>query len=126
MRASSDNGRFQARAFAGTHVILIALTCNDSERAGLMGFAFKREVVGGRRREKFLNAQKVFKSIVPDPKAERDPNDPTQPRRYSTLEHPIRASCGPITPPSRIPRVSSRSSPCAAGPAASSRTSLSS
>lgn len=91
MRAAADNGTFQAKAYAGTHVILIALTCSEADRKGLKGFAFKREVVDGRRGEKFLNAQKVFKSIVPDPKAERDPDDPSQPRRYSTLEHPIQS-----------------------------------
>lgn len=91
MRASTKAGDFEAKAIAGTHVVLIALTCTERARRGLMGFAFKRETTGGARREKWLNAQKVFKSIVPDPKAERDPNDPTQPRRYSTLEHPVQS-----------------------------------
>src|SRR3954469_17726929 len=92
MRATIGAGDFRAKAISGTHVVLIALDCNHKAHAGLMGFAFKREVVGGPAREtKWLNAQKVFKSIVPDPKAERDPADPTQPRRYSTFEHPIQS-----------------------------------
>jgi phosphatidylserine/phosphatidylglycerophosphate/cardiolipin synthase-like enzyme len=92
MRVAAEAGGFRAKGISGTHVVLIALDCDDSARAGLMGFAFQREVVGGRGRgSKWLNAQKVFKSVVPDPKAERDPKDPTQPRRYSTLEHPIQS-----------------------------------
>ena len=35
--------------------------------------------------------RKLFKSIVPDPKALRDPVDNTQPKRFFTNEHPIQS-----------------------------------
>jgi phosphatidylserine/phosphatidylglycerophosphate/cardiolipin synthase-like enzyme len=92
MRVSAAAGDFRAFAIAGTHTLLIALDCKEERRRGLKGFAFRREVLDGDRPQaKWLDAQKVFRSIVPDPKAERDPNDPTQPRRFSTEEHPIQS-----------------------------------
>jgi phosphatidylserine/phosphatidylglycerophosphate/cardiolipin synthase-like enzyme len=91
MRVSAKAGDFRVKAIAGTHTILMAIDCNEQRRHGLKGFAFKRETVGGQGSTKWLRAQKVFKSVVPDPKAERDPDDPTQPKRYFTNEHPIQS-----------------------------------
>ena len=92
MRAFMSEGDFRVKEIAGTHTVLIALDCTEARRHGLMGFAFKRETGGATKaRQKWLPSLKVFKSIVPDPKNERDPSDPTQPKRFSTLEHPIQS-----------------------------------
>ena len=91
MRVMQGQGDFRAKAIAGTHTVLIALDCAEDKREGLLGFAFKREMVGAPGGAQWLQAQKVFRSIVPDPRAERDPDDPTQPRRYYTSEHPIQS-----------------------------------
>ena len=71
--------------------MLIALDCKEARRHGLLGFAFKREIAGAPGGPKWLRAQKVFRSIVPDPKAARDPVDPSQPKRFHTNEHPIQS-----------------------------------
>ena len=70
MRTKSNTTQkgFEARAIAGTHTILIALNCPSESRQGLMGFAFERELVGSNQGRKFLRSQKVFKSVIPDPK----------------------------------------------------------
>ena len=88
MRVQSSGGDFRVKAIAGTHTILMALDCKEARRHGLLGFAFKREVVGGGA--KWLRSLKVFKSVVPVP---NDPlNDPDKPqKRYSTREHPIQS-----------------------------------
>jgi phosphatidylserine/phosphatidylglycerophosphate/cardiolipin synthase-like enzyme len=86
-KASRD---FQARAISGTHTILAALDCPDARRHGLLGFAFQREQVGSGG-PKWLRSQKVFKSIVPDPKHAADPADPTKPRRFYTNEFPVQS-----------------------------------
>ena len=91
MRVAATAGNFRAKAIAGTHTILMALDCDEGKRKGLLGFAFKRETVGKPGTDRFLDAQKVFKSIVPDPKALRDPVDNTQPKRFFTNEHPIQS-----------------------------------
>lgn len=92
MRVLKKKGDFRARAIAGTQTILIALDCREARRHGLMGFAFKRESVGQpSSQSKWLRSQKVFKSIVPNPKNARDPRDPTKPKRFSTWEHPIQS-----------------------------------
>src|SRR5207244_11233308 len=76
---------FQAKAISGNHVILIALNCPEALCKGLKGFSFEREIVGaGSRGPKFLRSQRVFRSIVPDPKNARDPNDPTKPQAFYT------------------------------------------
>jgi len=70
MRSKSKvtkNG-FQARAIAGTYTILIALNCPKESRNGLMGFGFERELVGGNQGPRFLRSQKVFESVIPNPK----------------------------------------------------------
>ena len=83
---------FQAKAISGTHVILIALNCPEPLRNGLMGFSFEREIVGaGSREPKFLRSQKVFRSIVPDPKNARNPDDPTKPQAFYTDRFPVQS-----------------------------------
>lgn len=94
MRVVTSQGDFKAKAIAGTHTVLIALDCTEPSCKDLMGFAFKREVVGqaaAGSKSKWLRSLKVFKSIVPDPKNAKDPQDPTQPARFSTWEHPIQS-----------------------------------
>jgi phosphatidylserine/phosphatidylglycerophosphate/cardiolipin synthase-like enzyme len=88
-KASQD---FRVLAISGTRTILFALDCPDTRRKGLKGFAFAREVVGpASTGPKWLQSQKVFKSIVPDPKNARDPRDPSKPRRFYTNEFPIQS-----------------------------------
>jgi len=83
---------FEAKAISGTHVILIALNCPDASRKGLMGFAFERELVGaGSAGPKFLRSQKVFKSVVPDPKSALEPNDPTHRQAFYTDRFPVQS-----------------------------------
>ena len=87
--ATSKSGNFQAKAFAGTHAITMALNCEEGRRKGLMGFAFQRETVEkSGAGPKWLRSQKVFKSIVPDPKSEHDPGDPSKPKPFYTNEFP--------------------------------------
>ena len=83
---------FQAKAIGGTHVILIALNCPNALREGLKGFSFEREIVGPRSTgPKFLRSQKVFRSIMPDPKNARDPNDPSKPQAFYTDRFPVQS-----------------------------------
>lgn len=93
MRISSTPTKrgFQARAISGTHTILIALNCPDTARKGLMGFAFKRQQMGAGKETKFLRSQKVFRSVVPDPKIARDPADPARQRAFYTDEFPVQS-----------------------------------
>jgi hypothetical protein len=91
-KASQD---FRVLAISGTHTILLALDCPETRRKGLKGFAFAREVVGpGSTGPKYLQSQKVFNSIVPDPKNARDPHDASKPRRFYTNEFPIQSFRG--------------------------------
>jgi len=93
MRESAKAARdFSAKAISGIHTVLIALNCPEQRRKGLMGFALQREMVGPNSPgPKWLRSQKVFKSVVPDPKNARDPNDPTKPRRFYANEFPIQS-----------------------------------
>ncbi len=92
MRVLKQQGDFRARAIAGTHTVLVALDCADDRRHGLLGFAFRREVVDASiPSAKWLRSQKVFQSVVPHPETARDPNDPTRPQRFSTWEHPVQS-----------------------------------
>lgn len=93
MRVTATQGDFSAKVIAGTYTILIALNCSDESRKGLLGFAFQREVLGKKNGEgpKWLRSQKVFKSLVPNPKEARDPQDPSKPMRFSTLDHPVQS-----------------------------------
>ena len=90
MRANFNGGDFSAKVIAGTHTILMALNCKEPRRKGLLGFAFQREIVGaGGQGLKFLRSQKVFKSVVPDPKAAQA--DPANPARYYTDKYPVQS-----------------------------------
>lgn len=91
MRVVKPKGDFKVKAISGTRVVLMALDCAEPRRNGLMGFAFKREVVGAGGGPQWLPSFKVFKSIVPDPKTARDPEDPSKPMRFSTRDHPIQS-----------------------------------
>jgi hypothetical protein len=83
---------FEARAISGIHTILVALNCPDAVRKGLKGFAFERELVGaGSKGPKFLRSQKVFKSVVPDPKNTHDPDDPDKPQAFYTDTFPVQS-----------------------------------
>jgi phosphatidylserine/phosphatidylglycerophosphate/cardiolipin synthase-like enzyme len=92
VRADATARGFEAKAISGIHTILIALNCPDTARKGLKGFAFEREMVGaGSRGPKFLRSQKVFKSVVPDPKNAHDPKDPTKPQAFFTDKFPVQS-----------------------------------
>jgi phosphatidylserine/phosphatidylglycerophosphate/cardiolipin synthase-like enzyme len=83
---------FVAKGISGIHTVLIGLNCPEPLRKGLKGFAFEREMVGsGSKGPKFLRSQKVFKSIVPDPKNAHDPNDPTKPQAFYTDRFPVQS-----------------------------------
>jgi len=91
-KSTTTERGFEGKAISGTHVILMALNCPDPVRKGLKGFAFEREVVGpGGKGPKFLRSQKVFKSIVPDPKNAHDPKDPTKPQAFYTDKFPVQS-----------------------------------
>jgi phosphatidylserine/phosphatidylglycerophosphate/cardiolipin synthase-like enzyme len=92
MRVLKQQGDFRVKAIAGTRAVLIALDCAEPRRHGLLGFAFKREVVDAPQTGfKWLRSLKVFKSVVPNPQDERDPNDPSKPMRFSSWLHPIQS-----------------------------------
>jgi phosphatidylserine/phosphatidylglycerophosphate/cardiolipin synthase-like enzyme len=83
---------FRARAISGIHTILIALDCPEGRRKDLKGFAFQREMVGANSGGlKWLRSQKVFQSVVPDPKNAHDPTDPRKSRRFYTNEFPVQS-----------------------------------
>jgi phosphatidylserine/phosphatidylglycerophosphate/cardiolipin synthase-like enzyme len=82
---------FEALAISGIRTVLIALNCPESRRVGLKGFAFQRERVASGSQARWLRSLKVFKSIVPDPKTARDPQDPTKPARFYTNDFPIQS-----------------------------------
>lgn len=65
--ANSANGDFQLKVIAGTRAIMMALDCDPARRKGLRGFSFFRKRQG-EAQGKFLRSQKVFQSVVPDPK----------------------------------------------------------
>jgi hypothetical protein len=83
MRVSTPEGRFRAKAIAGTRAVMIALDCDDSARKGLLGFAFRRQRVGTDPEPKWLRSLKVFESVVPKP--DPDKGD------YRTNEFPIQS-----------------------------------
>jgi phosphatidylserine/phosphatidylglycerophosphate/cardiolipin synthase-like enzyme len=92
MRTDAVAGDFKAKVIAGTHTVLMALDCAEQRRKGLKGFAFQREVAGtASAGSKFLRSQKVFKSVVPDPKNAHDPADPTKPARFYTDKFPVQS-----------------------------------
>jgi phosphatidylserine/phosphatidylglycerophosphate/cardiolipin synthase-like enzyme len=90
--AKSTKGDFQARAIAGTHAITMMLNYEEGRRKGLMGFAFQRETVGkGGGGPQWSRSQKVFKSVVPDPKNEHDPKDTSKPKPFYTNDFPVQS-----------------------------------
>ena len=93
MRATAAPARgFAAKSYSGTHTILGALNCTEERRKGLIGFAFEREMIGpGGTGPKWLRSQKVFKSVVLDPKSALDPNDPRKSQRFYTKDFPIQS-----------------------------------
>lgn len=84
--ASSNNDDFQLKVISGTRTILMAVNCPESRRKGLRGFAFHRTLKGANE-GRWLPSQKVFKSIVPDPKKLVDGKRPV----FSTQEHPVQS-----------------------------------
>ena len=84
--AKSQSGDFELKVIAGTRTILMALNCPDSRRKGLRGFAFYRELKGAGE-GKWLRSQKVFKSLVPDPKKLVDGKKPI----FTTQDHPVQS-----------------------------------
>src|SRR5688500_4249647 len=48
-RSESRNKDFKVHAIAGTHTVLMALTCPESRLKGFRGFAFKRGIDGGQQ-----------------------------------------------------------------------------
>lgn len=91
MRVTASAGDFRVKAIAGTHTVLIALDCAEARRHGLLGFAFKRQVKDSGQPARWLRSQKVFRSIEPDPKNARDPDDPQKRKRFYTSDHPIQS-----------------------------------
>jgi phosphatidylserine/phosphatidylglycerophosphate/cardiolipin synthase-like enzyme len=82
---------FEAKAISGIHTVLIALNCPPEACKGLKGFAFQREMVGsGSRGPKYLRSQKVFKSVVPDPKNALDPTSGKQ-QAFYTDKFPVQS-----------------------------------
>ncbi|MET4175928.1 phosphatidylserine/phosphatidylglycerophosphate/cardiolipin synthase-like enzyme [Bradyrhizobium sp. LA6.1] len=63
LKATSKSGKLQVAAFAGTRAILIALNMSDSDRKGLLGFAFKRSIENGPGQ--WLKGMKTFPSLAP-------------------------------------------------------------
>jgi phosphatidylserine/phosphatidylglycerophosphate/cardiolipin synthase-like enzyme len=91
MRFTQPAGDFTAKVITGTHAILMALNCKDERRKGLLGFAFKREVVGSGQPAKWLRSLKVFPSVVPDPQNTHDPTDPKKHKAFYTNEFPVQS-----------------------------------
>src|SRR5688500_15076110 len=85
MRVVEERDGFRVKAIAGTYTVLMAIDCDEPRRHGLLGFAIRRERVGGSGGgTKWLRSLKVFKSVVPDPLAAGS-------ARFSTWEHPIQS-----------------------------------
>ena len=72
--ASSPSGDFQALAVAGTRAILVALDCKPQRRTGLLGFSFYVQRQGAPSGW-WLKSEKVFQSMVADPKNYNGPRD---------------------------------------------------
>ena len=69
----------RARAIAGMHTVLLAFDVEPAARAGLLGFAIKRESPTD---AEWLKGIKVFESVIPKP---------AKGGRYSTRHHPIQS-----------------------------------
>lgn len=84
--AESTNGEFQLKVISGTRTILMALNCPEHRRKGLRGFSFYRKREGASS-GKWLRSQKVFRSIVPDPKKLVDGKPPV----FTTQDFPVQS-----------------------------------
>lgn len=84
--AQSKNGEFQVKVISGTRTILMALNCPQERCAGLKGFSFYRKIEGTGS-GKWLLSQKVFPSIVPDPKKLVDGKPPL----FTTEQFPVQS-----------------------------------
>lgn len=84
--AESSNGDFELKVISGTRTILMALNCPESRRKGFRGFAFYRQQRGSEQ-GKWLRSQKVFKSLVPDPRKLVGGHRQV----FTTLEHPVQS-----------------------------------
>jgi phosphatidylserine/phosphatidylglycerophosphate/cardiolipin synthase-like enzyme len=91
MRVTKIAGDFRAKAISGIHTVLVALDCKEERRHGLLGFGFKRGIVGSRQPERWLRSQKVFRSVEPDPRNARDPQNPGTAKRFYTSDHPVQS-----------------------------------
>src|SRR5579864_8054963 len=78
MRVSPSNEHLRVKAFAGTHVVLMAMDIDERARKGLRGFAIKRGVSG--KPQDWLRGIKYFKDLVPNPNPADD---------YSSREQPF-------------------------------------
>ncbi|SHK36213.1 Phosphatidylserine/phosphatidylglycerophosphate/cardiolipin synthase [Bradyrhizobium lablabi] len=77
MRVSQSNDHLRVKAIAGTHVVLMALDMDETERAGLHGFAIKRGQSG--QPQTWLRGIKYFKDLVPTPDPRADYSSRDQP-----------------------------------------------
>jgi len=84
--AESTNGEFQLKVISGTRTILMALNCPEHRRKGLRGFSVYRKREGASS-GKWLRSQKVFRSIVPDPKKLVDGKPPV----FTTQDFPVQS-----------------------------------
>ncbi|TDO06484.1 phosphatidylserine/phosphatidylglycerophosphate/cardiolipin synthase-like enzyme [Mycobacterium sp. BK086] len=87
MRTLVEANGFRVKAVIGTHVVLMALDCDEAQRKGLLGFGIQRKPAIGHH--SWLRSQKVFGSVVPDPKV--DPKHPGHRPWFSTEDHPIQS-----------------------------------
>lgn len=81
MRTPIVGNDIRARAIAGTYTVLLAFDATAKGRKGLLGFAIRRRDET-EDQEYWLDAIKVFPSVVPNPPAASS---------YSTLMHPIQS-----------------------------------
>ena len=95
---------YQVFAVSGTNTVSFAVDAAAADTKDLLGFAVEQFDPQANERY-FMPGFKVFRSVIPAP-------DETT--TVSTNEHPIRASSGTISPPSRSTNTNMRSSPCMA------------
>lgn len=84
--AISSGGDFQVKVIGGTRTIMMALNCPDGRRKGLRGFSFHRTIEGAAT-GKWLRSQKVFQSVVPNPKKLVDGKAPV----FTTEQFPVQS-----------------------------------
>ncbi|HWI81956.1 phospholipase D-like domain-containing protein, partial [Ramlibacter sp.] len=85
--AASNNGQFRLKVVAGTRTVLMALDCDEARREGLLGFSFYRARQGAANSGKWLRSQKVFKSLVPNPRKKVNGRPPV----FTTADHPVQS-----------------------------------